>query len=159
MNMMYLDRNLEICAKYHIDKHCNKLIVECAQCLSSAHWETGGWAPYRKTHVNHPTNVWCRTSVSNYRWAVDYGFALCNEFTYRFNKIHKTESVLKWLKNNEPNIPDLGLTEFYQAMPDKYKQHDPVEAYRHYYKFDKKTDKNGKDMCKYTKREIPFFML
>ena len=33
----------------------------------------------------------------------------------------------------EPNIPDIGLTEFAQAMPDEFKDPDPVTAYRKYY--------------------------
>jgi hypothetical protein len=156
---MYLDRDLELCAQYHIDKHCNKLILECAQCLCTAHWETGGTAPYRKTHINHPTSVWCRTSLPNYRWAVQYGFELCKEFEYRFKKTHKTKNVLNWLRDNEPNIPDIGFTNFYQAMPDKYRKPDPIEAYRLYYRSDKKTDKNGKNMLVYTGRKIPDFML
>jgi hypothetical protein len=34
-------------------------------------------------------------------------------------------------------LPRKGLTEFAQAMPEDYKQKDPVEAYRLYYQMDK----------------------
>jgi hypothetical protein len=39
---------------------------------------------------------------------------------------------------NVPCLPDIGLTEFAQAMPDKYKvKGDAVKAYRNYYNGEK----------------------
>ena len=37
MNIFYLDNNQSICAKYHVDKHVVKMILEYAQMLSTAH--------------------------------------------------------------------------------------------------------------------------
>ena len=37
MNIFYLNKSPEICAKEHVDKHVVKMIVEYAQLLSTAH--------------------------------------------------------------------------------------------------------------------------
>ena len=37
MNIFFLDRNPEVCAVYHNDKHVVKMIVELAQMLSTCH--------------------------------------------------------------------------------------------------------------------------
>lgn len=38
-----------------------------------------------------------------------------------------------WCADNQPPILDFGLTPFAQAMPDQYKDPNPVVAYRKYY--------------------------
>lgn len=134
MNIFYLDKNPKICAKYHNDKHVVKMILETAQLLSSAHWMTGSEAPYKKTHVNHPCAIWTRQSIDNYNWLCELGLYLSIEYTSRYNKTHKTSSVIWWLTENKPNLPDIGFTEPPQAMPDPYKvPNNPVQAYRNYY--------------------------
>ena len=37
MNIFYLDKDPNVCANYHCDKHVVKMIVEYAQMLSTAH--------------------------------------------------------------------------------------------------------------------------
>ena len=68
MNIFYLDENHETCAQYHCDKHVIKMILETAQLLCCVHWVSGVEAPYKKTHVNHPSSVWARESLTNYKW-------------------------------------------------------------------------------------------
>ena len=80
MNIFYLDEDVKKCAEYHCDKHCIKMILETAQLLCGVHWATGGDAPYRLSHKNHPCAIWARESYSNYVWLTDLGFALCNEY-------------------------------------------------------------------------------
>ncbi|ADL12737.1 pyrimidine dimer DNA glycosylase/endonuclease V [Acetohalobium arabaticum] len=149
MNIFVLDENIQKCAKYHADKHVIKMILESAQLLCSAHWMTGNEAPYRLTHKNHPCSKWVRNSIENYRWLVRLGLALCKEYTYRYNRTHKTEEKLKWLRDNEPNLPDKEKTDFVLVMPDKYKCEDPVEAYRTYYRQEKE------DIAAWKNRPIP----
>lgn len=134
VNIFILDNNHVKCAQSHCDKHIVKMVIETAQLLCSAHWMTGRKAPYRKTHASHPCSVWIRASIENYRWAIQHGMALCEEYTKRYGKIHKTQAVIKWCKENEPELPDCGLTDFIQAMPDGFKNPDVVKAYRAYYK-------------------------
>jgi len=149
MNIFYLDEDPKLCAQYHCDKHCVKMIVEQVQLLSTAHWMTGGEAPYKKTHVNHPSNKWARESLSNYVWLCDLGMELCKEYTHRYGKRHKTQEHIEWCMLNLPNIEDKGLTEIPQAMPDECKRENPIDGYRNYYNVEKAY------MCKWKNREIP----
>jgi hypothetical protein len=149
MNIFYLDEDPKLCAQYHCDKHCVKMIVEQVQLLSTAHWMTGGEAPYKKTHINHPSNKWVRESLSNYVWLCDMTMELCKEYTYRYGKTHKTQQHLEWCIVNLPNIEDKGFTEMPQAMPDECKRENPIDGYRNYYNVEKAY------MCKWKNREIP----
>jgi hypothetical protein len=149
MNIFYLDEDPKLCAQYHCDKHCVKMIVEQVQLLSTAHWMTGGEAPYKKTHVNHPSNKWVRESLSNYVWLCDMTMELCKEYTHRYGKRHKTQQHLEWCMVNLPNIEDKGFTEIPQAMPDECKRENPIDGYRNYYNVEKAY------MCKWKNREIP----
>ena len=60
MNIFILDNNPQLCAQYHNNKHVVKMILESAQLLCGAHWVTGGEAPYRLSHKNHPCSIWVR---------------------------------------------------------------------------------------------------
>ena len=135
MNIFVLDNDIETCARLHIDKHVVKMILEYAQILSSVHHLSGGTAPYRLTHKNHPCNKWARESLSNYKWLTELGQALGREYTHRYGKVHKSAQVIDALPL--PNIPDIGLTTMPQAMPDEYKDEDVITAYRRFYNAEK----------------------
>jgi hypothetical protein len=139
MNIFFLHLNPKICAMYHVDKHVVKMILETTQILCSVHILTSSEykPPYKLTHKNHPCNIWARKSLSNYIWLVNFGKALCDEYTYRYNKIHKCQSILYELEKNFPNIEDIGFTDIALAMPDMYKGDDPIICYRTYYYFEK----------------------
>lgn len=137
MNIFVLDRDIKKSVQYHVDKHVVKMIVEAAQLACSAHWMNDSEAPYRLTHKNHPCAIWTRESRVNYLYTCDYGLELCKEYTHRYGKTHKTEPILKWLKNNVPNIERDNVTEFALALPEEYKTKDAIESYRKYYIQDK----------------------
>jgi hypothetical protein len=159
MNIFALDADPALAAQYHSNIHVIKMILETAQLLCTAHHCSGAQypVPYKKTHQNHPSAIWCRANVSNYKWLASLGKALCKEYTYRFGKIHKTEAVIDWAITNIPNIPDGELTVFAQAMPDECKGQDPVEAYRKYYAMHKASFLiRGKvQLAKWSGREPP----
>jgi hypothetical protein len=90
--------------------------------------------PYKLSHKNHPCAIWTRESLSNYLYLCELGLELCNEYTYRYGKRHKSLDVILWCIINRPNIPDKGLTEPAKAMPDEYKVKSVVESYRNYYR-------------------------
>jgi hypothetical protein len=137
MNIFYLDEDIKECAKAHVDRHIVKMILESAQMLSTAHWVNGGSAPYRKTHVNHPSTKWARENLCNYNYLCDLGLELCNQFELRYKKVHKTKEVLLWLKNNKPNIPEGDFYPPTPAMDNQYKKTTSLESYRNYYKYGK----------------------
>lgn len=150
MNIFFLDRNQTKCAEYHYDTHVVKMILESAQLLSTAHHLAGDGGPYKKTHDNHPSAVWVRSSVHHYFWLYNLMIELGKEYTHRFGKVHKTiadhEQTLsyfpRYIKAGEWQDPP-------QAMPDYCRKDDPVEAYRQYYLTEKI------DLMKYTNRDAP----
>ena len=129
MNIFVLDLDPTNAARYQCDRHVVKMVLESAQLLCSAHEN----APYKRTHYNHPSAVWTRSSLSNYKWLLAHAYALADEYKARYGKEHKCVEVLDWCRDTNPMILDLGLTPFAQAMPDQYKNDDPVVAYRNYY--------------------------
>ena len=65
-------------------------------------------------------------------------------------RTHATERyVLGELHALPPGIPVIGQTAFAQAMPDEYRDTDPVLAYRRYYLGAKAA------ICKWTNRDVP----
>jgi len=153
MNIFILDNDIDTCARYHVDKHCVKMILETTQLLNNA-MITGdsNYTPvYRQTHKNHPCSLWAYESINNFNWLVKLGLSLCEEYTYRYGKIHKCQSLLEnFLQASDKlSLPKIGMTPFKLCMPDKYKVKDPVESYRNYYRGDKAY------IAKWSKREQP----
>jgi hypothetical protein len=106
------------------------MCLESAQLLCNTH-PTG--APYKHTHINHPCSIWVKESIANYNWLVSHGLEICYEYTRRYKKIHKTQSIIEWCKSNEPKLSDVGLTPFVICVKDKIDGEDPISAYRNYY--------------------------
>ena len=118
MNIFYLDKNPQVCAEMHTDKHTIKMILEYAQLLSTAHRVLDGTPRtvsnafsgrrsvvydlasgrndvlYRATHINHPSAIWVRQSEQNYRWLFTLFCELLGEYNYRYGKIHACERLV-----------------------------------------------------------------
>jgi len=162
MNIFLLDWNPRMAAQYHCDKHVIKMIIETAQMLYSAHWSLNSPLPvgaYKLAHKNHPCSIWVRQSISNYMWLCSLGIWLCREYKHRYgeHKTHKTEAHILWLLHNPPiGIPYLKMTTPAQAMPDEYKNSDPIKAYQKFYLESKYKQR---DIVKYTNRPFPDFLL
>jgi hypothetical protein len=137
MNIFYIDPNPITAAQQLADDHIRKMQIESAQMCCTTHWMTGSEAPYKRAHYNHPSTKWTRESIQHYRWLVAHGLEICNEFVKRYGKRHKTQDILEWCRDNEPNIPDNGFTPPPQCMPDEYKKEDTIKAYRNFYIEDK----------------------
>lgn len=158
----------------HCDKHIVKMPLETAQVLSTAHRVLDGtlyhelskngrkikrWklddnemeaTLYKATHVNHPSSVWARETAENYKWLYSLFIELCEEYTHRYGKTHKSHRLLKELLKEPPkNIKSDKMTFVPQAMPDHCKMPCSIDAYRNYY------IKEKSRMLKYKNREIP----
>ena len=148
MNIFLLDKNPKKCAKYHCDQHVVKMILESAQILCTVLHQTGRLAPYKAAFAKHPCTLWATRSLSNWRFLRNLAAALNEEYQFRYKpKDHKSFTVIRDLP--EPAIPDLGLTDFALAMPDKYKTNDAVESYRLFYVGEKLR------FATWKKREVP----
>jgi hypothetical protein len=99
-------------ARFLDNKRVIKMILDSAQLLSSAINISGGNAPYKSTHVNHPCSIWTRTSKSNYIWLLNHFDALCKEYTRRYQKIHKSNHYYQFFLQSANLINDIGLTPF-----------------------------------------------
>jgi len=151
LNIFFLDFNPRLAASCQCDKHVVKMVLESVQLLSTAHHVLGSgedWM-YQPTHVNHPSAVWCREAVQNYRWLWTHAIYLCAEYTYRYSKTHKTEEIIERLQT-PPNIARHRRTSPSLAMPDECKQDCPVLSYREYYR-----QKKEEIEMRWTKREQP----
>lgn len=144
MNIFLLNKDPVIAAQQHCDKHVVKMVLETAQMLCTVHRILDVYVPdnfYRKTHENHPCTVWVRKTDSNYNWAYQLFIALCNEYTFRYDKVHLSDQKFREELQYPPeNIVSGPLTPFPKAMkayPDIAKIPDPVKAYQEFYIADK----------------------
>ncbi len=155
MNIFYLDHNIESCANYHCDKHVVKQILEYFQILNTTLHVKGFSSPYKPTHINHPCTVWARKSKQNLNYLESLFIFLCEEYTYRYGKVHACED--KWrewyymIERCIDVLPDVGFSYPPLVMPEQYKKDCPVESYRLYYLGEK-----GK-MLKWTRRSKPYW--
>lgn len=174
MNIFYLHEDPALCAQYHNDKHCVKMILEYAQLLSTAHRVLDGtqsvrlsktgkkqtWYRlddnldnilYSATHINHPSAKWCRDGDSNYKWLYELFCAVCDEYTFRYGKIHLTDQKLRTVLCQIPkNISHKPFSPPWRAMPDEVKiGEDSLASYRNYY------IKNKMHLASWKKRFVP----
>jgi len=153
MNIFVLDNDAATSARMMCDKHVVKMILESCQLLSTAHHVLDGEILIvntgkrkyqtsictkknicKATMINHPCTIWARSSRDNYLWLWRHAYALCKEYTRRYNKVHAMESMLMLELYDPPtNIVRGKLTPFAQAMPEQYKDANAVVAYRKYY--------------------------
>ena len=177
MDAFGLDRNYTVAAMLHNDKHVVKMNIEYCQLMSTAHRVLDGEEYYDKTknnrrikrwrlddvhmentlykasHINHPTNIWVRSTMGNYLWMYGLWEALAEEYTHRYGKVHASwEKLHNELAMPPKNIPDGPFQEIPQAMPDDVKRDDFVEAYQEYYR------KYKAHFSKWTNRPTPEFM-
>jgi hypothetical protein len=184
MNIFVLDESPILSAQWQHDRHVVKMILESAQMLSTCAHDgkfvglNDDTLLYKRTHANHPCNIWLRDSMANVAWLTCHLDALVAEYHYRFRKVHATDG-LRWLfkrtlaayvgadrVHTSRSMSDGGLhpamlelasqhTPFAVCMPDDYKALDAVESYRNVYI----RSKIFQDHVKWTGRFIPDFIL
>jgi hypothetical protein len=178
MNIFRLDDNPRKAAELQCDKHIPKMIVESAQMLSTTHRMLDGIETkclsksgkrmvkyyllesdlepimYKAVHFNHPSTVWTRESIENYQWHYEHFVGLCDEYKYRYGRIHKTDELLRDILKRPPvNIPKVSETPFKLAMgsnPECMYPSDPVRSYREFYQ-----TKQDRFKMVWTKRPVP----
>ena len=169
MNLFFLHHDPVKCAEYHCDKHVVKMIIELAQMMYTAHILNNSVNlpenSYRKiSNHNHPTAVWVRKSMGNYKYCSILCINLCKEYTYRYKRIHKTEKHAQWLSENFPTFTQISYVKAVKlvsskyfttpvplAMPDDSMCNNVFYSYRKYYRLHKK------DFAVWTNRPIPYW--
>lgn len=180
INIFFLDDNPLEAARLQCDKHVVKMIVESAQMLSTAHRMLDGqetkrpsksgkrmskyWVLdddredvlYKAVHMHHPSTKWTMENEQNYTWHQIHFQALCSEYTYRYDKVHSTETKLGDMLTRLPtNIPSGSLTPIPLAMksnPECMFEDDPVKSYRLFYQ-----TKQERFKMAWTKRDVPLW--
>jgi len=133
MNIFVVHEKPDVAAQMLCDKHVVKMILETAQMLCTIASDRGYATPYRATHAKHPCTLWAGKTKANWDWLMAHGIAMCQEYTKRYGKTHKTQAVIEWCSRLEIDFPQEGLLPFAQAMPSQYKNECAVTAYRAYY--------------------------
>tara|TARA_B100000780_G_scaffold195638_1_gene138051 strand:+ start:5989 stop:6543 length:555 start_codon:yes stop_codon:yes gene_type:complete len=177
MNIFILDNDPVKAAQLQCDKHVVKMIVESAQMLSTVHRMVDGFMErrpsksgsmiqcfnltderedilYKACHFNHPSTVWTRENSENYDWHYKHFVALCDEYTYRYGKVHMTDTKLRHILRHSPkNIPHTTeKTPFKLAMGSNPEciSEDAVASYQKFYK-----TKQDRFKMVWTKRQQP----
>ena len=126
-----------------LDEDGNQVYLKSGKPKMRKHWDLflgrddleAEMMYYLAVHMNHPSTVWTMETDSNYRWHWQHMWALCEEYTYRYGKMHGSEKVLWPLRTPPRNIPKGPLTKMPLAMkanPECMKD-DVVESYRLFY--------------------------
>lgn len=145
MNLFVLDRNPWRAAMQHCDQHSIKMIVEYAQMLSTAHLLLDGKPVldrmlksgkpkykfvhpsdhilYKKTHENHPSSIWVRSSNLSYDYTYQLFKQLSHNYSVATGKIHKTWDILgDPLEHAPANIKHVEILDAPPlCMPDEFK--------------------------------------
>ena len=177
MNLFILDKDPVKAAQLQCDKHVVKMIVESAQMLSTAHRMLDGhetrrpsksgktmskyWelfderehVLYKAVHMHHPCTVWTMKTNDNYKWHYEHFVALCDEYQYRYGKVHGTDKLLRDVLAATPrNIPIGYLTKQPLAMKSNPECmfEDVVKSYRAFYQ-----TKQSRFKMAWTCRPIP----
>ena len=166
MNIFALSKCPVDSAEQMIDKHVIKMPTETCQMLhtnilymqyvhvhgkepqlknlKAFHQEIGSEL-MKPAMLNHPSTIWARQSIANFHWLYQHGMALCEEYTYRYDKIHGShDRIITGMRQREGinhSFPNNGLTPVTIAMDDSYRIENTfddewefvIESYRHYY--------------------------
>lgn len=133
MNIFVTDEDPCLSAYCLPDKHIVKMPLECCQMLAVvfSKWyhnigpifkEDGSAYNVEKgAFRNHPCTKWVAASDHNIQWLIQHGIALCEEYTYRYDKVHSCEKSLRLAGILYPHGCPEDHTDFARAMPDEYK--------------------------------------
>ena len=124
------------------DKHIVKMPLETCQMLaiiySDWYYDVGklykqDGTPYRTSHGafrNHPCTQWAAANQYNLAWLIRHGYALCDEYTQRYGKVHTCLDVISQAERifhrsfshiNSLSQASRKVRDFTRAMPESIK--------------------------------------
>ena len=144
MNIFVTDPSPTVSAQCLPDKHIVKMPLETCQMLAivcSDKWGHGYGELHKKDGTpyktekgafrNHPCTVWANESIVNAWWLVAHGMALCEEYTYRYDKVHSCEKTILEAGGMIPFTMEKPKS-FARAMPDVLKNNRAISTFTAY---------------------------
>ena len=86
---------------------------------------------------NHPCTIWANETVSNARWLIRHGLALCEEYSNRYAKVHSCLHTLAYANQIFPldAIHQTKRTPFVFAGPDEFKYDKSIDIFTAYKRY------------------------
>lgn len=118
MNLFVLDTMPDVAARFNCDRHVVKIILEAVEMMGYAYshgeFKPLPWLSPKRRHLNHPMSKFVRASKQNFDWTFQHTVALCDEYTFRYKKVHAYKKHVDWIGMNFPlsNLHDLGRTDW-----------------------------------------------
>jgi hypothetical protein len=156
MNIFVVETDPTEAARSLCDKHVPKMTVESVQMLVSGLRRHGATdsdvpltakgTPHKGGYSNHPSTQWAGNSSANFEWLFDHALALCEEYTFRFNKEHACFKQLDKIMDSADFVPAGHLTDvalcvgedFHDRLGFKHSSiEEAVDIYREFYRLDK----------------------
>ncbi len=155
MNIFVTDPSPNISAKVLPDKHIVKMPLETCQMLavvySKWYFDWGDellpkkdGTPYntkKGAFRGHPCTVWAAQDIVNTAWLIQHGFALINEYTNRYGKIHSCATAMNAAekvfeeRTGKSIICHKEAKTFAFAGPDEFKYDTSIDIFTAYKKY------------------------
>lgn len=118
MQIFLLSLNPKKAARALCDKHCVKMPTEMVQILSTV-WKLSNPVLYQQFYMNgwlykpfrnykHPAILWAMQSRQNYWYCVWLLAELCQEYTFRYKKVHYCQRFVNWFGEEIPRFCSSG---------------------------------------------------
>ena len=154
MNIFVTDPSPMQSARNLPDKHVVKMPLECCQMLSVIYsdWYYGVGKLHRTNGIpyatkagafrNHPCTQWAAANQYNLAWLIQHGFALCDEYFMRYNKVHACLDVIHQAIRIYNACFDQSVSQSYskvvdftRAMPEDIKYDTTITTIQAYIKY------------------------
>ena len=154
MNIFVTDNSPVISARNLPDKHVVKMPLETCQMLAVIYsdWYYGvgklhrangiPYATARGAFRNHPCTQWAAANQYNLAWLIKHGYALCHEYSERYDKTHACLSAIAEAANIYNKCFDVPFSqsyrkvaEFTRAMPEDIKYDTTITTIQAYIKY------------------------
>lgn len=121
MNIFASSRNAQVSAQRLDSKRQIKMITESAQILSTVlryYYKVDNEKLYKATHAKHPNVIWASQNRQNFIWLIKHMQYLAEEYTKKYNKIHKSTSLIPLFKKYRNVLPYDKLSKFANCTKD-----------------------------------------
>lgn len=132
-NLFFLDEDPTLAAQYLCDTHAVITPLKAAILVNRA-WDLT--SSYLEGCLISPGQLkWMVESPANMAWVIHHGLASADEYSKRYpGRCHASRLVLLQFKIRRILPPPSEHTPFPQNFPPKFKNADPVQGYRSYYR-------------------------